>query len=84
MDVLGKDTQAQAYRVALDLGGGRVVALVSDTLLSAQYGQDAKVSHQLAYEWIATQRHALETAIKTLVKGAAPLAPFDQITLEGR
>jgi hypothetical protein len=83
MEVIGKTTDATAYRVALDLGGQRVVAHVPDTLLSAEYGQDAKVSHTAAYEWIATQHHDLARAIETLVKGGIPRAPFDQITLDG-
>jgi hypothetical protein len=42
---------------------------------------EAKVSHEAAYEWIATLRHDVEDAIRTLQGGARP-APFDQITLE--
>jgi len=84
MDVLGKDKSAEAYRVAIDAGGAQIVALVPDALLSAAYGQSGKVEHSQAYEWIEAQRHDLETAIKTLAKGAKPAAPFDQITLERR
>ncbi|MBF9060208.1 hypothetical protein HKCCSP123_13565 [Rhodobacterales bacterium HKCCSP123] len=83
MEVIGKTADSSAYRVALDLGGARVVAHVPDALLSAQYGQEAKVSHGQAYEWIATQAHDLAQAIETRAKGGTPRPPFDQITLDG-
>jgi hypothetical protein len=83
MEVIGKTADASAYRVAIDIGGDRVVALVPDALLSAEHGQDAKVSHGAAYDWIATQARDLERAIETLAKGGTPRPPFDQITLDG-
>ena len=83
MEVIGKNASQDAYRVALELGGGRVVALVPDALLSAEHGQDGKVAHGQAYEWIAAQAHDLKAAIQTLVKGGTPRPPFDQITLDG-
>ncbi|ABD54606.1 hypothetical protein [Jannaschia sp. CCS1] len=82
MRILGKNGSADAYRVSVDLGGDGVVALVPDALLSQQYGVDTKVSHDQAYEWIATQQHDLSDAIKALKKGATPRAPFTHITLE--
>lgn len=82
MRILGKNSAADAYRVAIDIGDAEVVALVSDALLSAQYGIDHKVSHDQAYEWIAAQQHDLSDAITALKKGAAPGAPFQHITLE--
>ncbi len=82
MRILGKNGSADAYRVAIDLGDAEVVALVSDALLSEQYGTDAKVSHDQAYEWIAAQQHDLNDAITALHKGATPRAPFTHITLE--
>ncbi len=82
MRILGKNPFADAYRVSVDLGGGEVVALVPDALLSQQYGTDATVSHDQAYEWIAAQQHDLKDAITALKKGAAPRAPFTHLTLE--
>ena len=82
MRILGKNSSADAYRVAIDLGGAEVVALVSDTVLSGQYGVNGAVSHDQAYEWIAAQQHDLTDAIIALKKGAAPRAPFTHITLE--
>ena len=82
MHILGKNGSADAYRVAVDLGGKQVVALISDALLSSQYGVDGAVSHDQAYEWITAQQHDLSDAITVLKKGAAPRAPFTHITLE--
>ncbi len=82
MNVLGKTRDAEAYRISVEIGGEEVVAHVPDALLSAEHGQEAKVSHEAAYEWIATLRHEVEEAIRTLKGGGTPPAPFDQITLE--
>ncbi len=82
MRIMGKNGSADAYRVAVDCDGAQVVALVPDALLSQQYGTDAKVSHEHAYEWIAAQQHDLNDAITALRQGAAPRAPFTTITLE--
>ncbi|UWQ97046.1 hypothetical protein K3728_07460 [Rhodobacteraceae bacterium M385] len=82
MQILGKNASADAYRVSVDLGGDAVVALIPDALLSQQYGTGNAVSHDQAYEWIATQQHDLTDAVKALKKGAAPRAPFTHITLE--
>ena len=83
MEILGKDKRAEAYRVAIEIGGGQVVALVPDALLSSEYGQADKVSHGAAYEWIAAHQHGLSDAITALHKGAKPAAPFTLVTLEG-
>ena len=82
MRVLGKDKRQEAYRLGLEIAGTEVVALVPEALLSAEHGQEARVPHQAAYEWIETRAHALAHAIRTLHSGARPSAPFDQITLE--
>jgi hypothetical protein len=82
MRVLGKDKRQEAYRLGLDIGGTEVVALIPEALLSAEHGQEARVPHQAAYEWIEARAQALATAIRMLHSGARPRAPFDQITLE--
>ncbi len=82
MRILGKNPEADAYRVSVDIDGAEVVALVSDALLSQQYRTEAKVSHDQAYEWIAAQQHDLNDAILALHKGAAPRAPFTHTILE--
>ena len=84
MRVLGKTKGAEAYRISVEIDGDAVVALVPDALLSSEYGQAAKVSHQAAYEWIETQAHGLRDAIASLHKGARPAAPFTLISLEAR
>ena len=82
MRVLGKNRSQEAYRLGLEIGGTEVVALIPEALLSAEHGQEARVSHQAAYEWIEAQANALARAIQDLHSGARPRAPFDQITLE--
>jgi hypothetical protein len=82
MRVLGKDKRQEAYRLGLDIGGTEVVALIPEALLSAEHGQEARVPHQAAYEWIEARAQALAHAIRILHSGARPRAPFDQITLE--
>ncbi len=82
MRVLGKTRSEEAYRIAIDLDGDEVIALLPDALLSAEYGQTGKVSHQAAYEWIEAQAHGLRRAITALAGGTAPAAPFTLLTLE--
>jgi hypothetical protein len=82
MRVLGKDRREEAYRVSVEVDGAEVVALVPDTLLSAEYGQTGKVTHEAAYEWIEAQAMGLRDAIAALHKGARPEAPFTDITLD--
>lgn len=82
MRVLGKDTSQEAYRLGIEIGGTEVVALISDALLSAEHGTQAKVAHQAAYEWIETNAHDLKQAITALTTGRNPRPPFDQITLD--
>ena len=82
MRILGKSGPAEAYRVAVEIGGAQVVALVPDALLSQQYGTQARVGHDQAYEWIAAHQHDLTEAILALHKGAVPRAPFTHLTLE--
>ncbi len=81
MEILGKDKFATAYRVSVQLDGNAVVALVSDALLSTEYGQDATVSHGQAYEWIAANQHDLTDAISALLAGQQPRAPYGSVVL---
>ena len=81
MEILGKDTLAEAYRVAVEIGGAMHEALVTDALLSSEYGRDTKVSHTEAYEWIAAHQHDLTDAIRALLAGNTPRAPFQALAL---
>ena len=81
MEIDGKTSDGSAYRVTETIGGRRVTALVSDALLSSDFGRSGKVGHQEAYEWIAGNQHALVDAMTALVEGRTPRAPFDQIAL---
>lgn len=82
MRVLGKTRNAEAHRLALDLDGRAVVALIPDALLSAEHRMEAKVPHGAAYEWIETHADALKQAAALRAAGRRPRAPFDQITLD--
>ena len=82
MEILGKDTYGEAYRVSVEIDGTKREALVTDALLSADYGRgDAKVSHGEAYEWIAAHQHDLTDAIRALLAGKTPRAPFQALAL---
>lgn len=78
MEILGRDIYFESYRIALDVGGRRVLAHVPESLFS-DHGE--RPSHQAAYEGIAEQRRKIETAIIQLAQGTIPKAPYDQIHL---
>ena len=81
MDVLGLDRATECYRVAIDVDGEKVVALVPERL-AADLKIGARPSHQAAYVWMAGYEEKIEKAITQLVHGTRrPRAPFDQITL---
>ena len=82
MRVLGKDRRQEAYRLSVPLDGREVVALIPEALLSAAHGSASRVPHQAAYEWIEREAPALTRAVRHLISGTRPRAPFDQITLE--
>ena len=78
MDVLGVDRSLDAYRIAIDHGGGRVTGLVPETLIG--WG---RAPHHVAYEWIARHEAALSAALIDLSAGRTPPAPYDTMTLSG-
>ena len=80
MEVNGKTADGSAYLVSETANGRLIEAKVPEALLEAEHG-DRKVSHQQAYEWIATNRHDLADAMKTLAAGGTPRPPYDQIAL---
>ena len=81
MDIDGKTPDGAAYRITVEVDGEARAARVPDALLSAEYGRDATVSHQEAYEWIASNAHAITDAVAATLAGRTPRAPYDQITL---
>ena len=80
MEVNGKTADGSAYLVSETLDGKVVEARVPEALLAAEYG-GRSVSHQMAYEWLSTNRHDVVAAMKTLAAGGSPRPPYDQIAL---
>ena len=80
MEVLGRDSAREAYRVA---SGGRV-ALLPDTVISTRMTLTGGRGHQTAHEWIARHAREIETAIGALAEGRSAPAPFDMMELEAR
>jgi len=79
---MGRDIATESYRIAVEVDGARVVALVPERLAADDWRPGERPSHQRAYEWIAAHRARIETAIASLARNARPpRAPYDQITL---
>ena len=79
---MGRDIATEAYRIAVEVDGARVVALVPERLAADGWRPGDRPSHQQAYEWIAAHRPRIEKAIAALARNARPpRAPYDQITL---
>ena len=82
MEVLGRDSQREAYRVAVGQGGGRIVGLVPDHAISATMRLTGGRGHQTAYDWLARHDKQIELTLRTLRDGGAAPAPFDCVVLE--
>lgn len=82
MEIMGRDIATESYRIAIDVDGARVVALVPERLAADGWRPGGRPSHQQAYEWIAAHRPRIEQAIAALARtGTVTRAPYDQITL---
>ncbi|GGH25973.1 hypothetical protein SAMN05444007_103150 [Cribrihabitans marinus] len=79
MEILGRDSWLESYRIAVEVDGVRVIAHVPERLFADRPGQ--RPSHQAAYEGIAARKAAIETSIADLVRGRPLRAPYDQILL---
>ena len=77
MDVLGRDSVKEAYRVA----AGGLVGRIPDPVISNGRVTGGR-GHQTAYEWLAKHSNEIETALHALSEGRPPRAPFDRIVLE--
>ncbi len=78
MDVLGRDSLAECYRVRV----GSQVARIPDVVISTSMQLTGGHGHQTAYDWIARHASSIERAVETLNSGRPPKAPFDRLTLE--
>jgi len=79
MEILGRDTWHESYRIAVEVDGARVIAHVPERLFAGRSGM--RPSHQQAYEGIAAKKAAIETSIADLARGRPVRAPYDQILL---
>ena len=83
MEVLGRDSAREAYRVAVDGTGRRIVGLIPDAVISRNMRLTGGRGHQTAYEWLSRNSRDIETALHALREGRKTLArPFDQVVLE--
>ena len=83
MEVLGRDSMREAYRVATGgPDGPRLVGLIPDGAIAEGLALTGGRGHQTAYEWLARHAGEIETALTALGKGKRPRrAPFDRIEL---
>ena len=80
MEILGRDTTLEAYRVATGAGEDRVVAVVPEHIMAAEIAKGPR--HQGAYEWLARHNRQIEAAIAALIEGSERVKPpFDALTL---
>ena len=78
MEIMGRDIYTESYRIAMEVSGAPIRALVPERLFSER---GERPSHQQAYEGIARQKRRIETAITQLANGNTPKPPYDTITL---
>ena len=71
-----RDVVLEAYRVETPAGA----ACVPECLME-KFPNEARPSHQSAYEWIGAHRRQITRAIEVLKSGRTPRAPYDLITL---
>ncbi len=82
MDVLGRDSAREAYRVAIGGPGSRVTGFVPDRVISDRMALTGGRGHQTAYDWIARHEAQIADALNALRAGRRPKPPFDRIELE--
>ncbi len=82
IEVLGRDSMAEAYRVATGGADGRIVGLIPDSVISDRMTLTGGRGHQTAHEWLARHATEIEKTLRDLASGRAPRAPFDRMVLE--
>lgn len=84
MDVLGRDSTREAYRVAVDGPEGRIVGLVPDSAISQTMPLTGGHGHMTAYDWLARHSDQIELTLRTRQTGRGKIRPpFDRLVLEG-
>ena len=82
MEVLGRDSTREAYRVATGDPARRIVGYVPDGVIAEGVRLTGGRGHQTAYDWIADHAREIDKALRTRAEGGRPKAPFDRIVLE--
>ncbi|MEM9250510.1 MAG: hypothetical protein AAGB05_17690 [Pseudomonadota bacterium] len=80
LQVHGRDTEHDSYRVSLAFGERQILGLVPESLIGAPTGLGAP-RHQHAYEWLADNRARIEAALRAKSEGRSVRAPFDRVEL---
>ncbi len=84
MDVLGRDSAREAYRVAIGDAAGRTVGLLPEQVIARDMRLTGGRGHQTAHEWIARHATQIETTLRALRDGKGRIRPpFDRMVLEG-
>ncbi|MEM1064619.1 MAG: hypothetical protein AAF771_17150 [Pseudomonadota bacterium] len=82
MEVLGRDSAREAYRIAIGGPGTRIVGLVPDSMISANLPLTGGRGHQTAYDWLARNTDNLELTLRALNAGRPAPARFATVVLE--
>ncbi len=80
VEVMGRDTVREAYRVEVSDGTRRVRGYVPETLILEGLRQGGP-RHQDAYEWIARNRREIETALLKMQDGVHVRGPMNRLSL---
>lgn len=80
MEVLGRDSAREGYRVATG-GPERIVGLVPDGLICERMALTGGRGHQTAYDWIARHQGEIERTLRSLRAGGRAGPPFDRLEL---
>ncbi len=84
MQVLGRDSVREAYRVAVGGPGDRIVGLIPEDVIDAGRPLTGGRGHQTAYDWLSRHAPEIEQTLRALRDGRGRIrAPFDRVTLEG-
>lgn len=83
MEVLGRDSVREGYRVAIGDPHARVIGLIPDAVISTRMKLTGGRGHQTAYDWLACHQDQIETTLRALSGGSGRIrAPFDRVVLE--
>jgi hypothetical protein len=83
MDVLGRDSRREAYRVAIGDPEARIEGFVPETVMAGTAPFTGGRGHQAAYDWIARHSAEIELTLRAMASGRGKIrAPFDRLVLK--